>query len=216
MIVGVVPAAGHARRLTHLDGSKEMLRIGDRPVIDYLLDRLVLAADEIVVVTRPEKTDVIAHARSSGCRVVQGQPRNVSESLRLALEGADEVLFGFPDTIWEPTDGFVRLLAELGEADVALGVFHSDEPERSDVVEVDGDRVVSIDIKPANPRSNLVWGCAAAEADVLEGLADHDEPGSLFAALAGRGRVHAVRFPAQMIDIGTDEALGRARRAFGE
>ena len=31
------------------------------------------------------------------------------------------VLFGFPDTIWEPVDGFQHLVAELGE--VVLGLF---------------------------------------------------------------------------------------------
>lgn len=216
MTVGVVPAAGHARRLSALDGSKEMLGVGGRPVMDYLVERMRAAADELVVVTRPEKRDVVAHARELGLRVVEESPATVSESLRLGLDGADDVLVGFPDTIWEPEDGFVRLLDGLWGADVVLGVFRSEEPQRSDVVELDGDRVLSVEIKPATPRSDLVWGCAAARASALAGLERHDEPGRLFAELAGEGRVRAVPFPGQMIDIGTDEALARARRLFGE
>ncbi|HEU4942779.1 MAG TPA: NTP transferase domain-containing protein [Gaiellaceae bacterium] len=216
MILGVVPAAGHATRLSGVAGSKEMLRVGGRPVIDYLLERMRAAAGDVVVVPRPEKADVLAHARALGLRLVEGRPANVSESLRLGLDGAEAVLLGFPDTIWEPEDGFGRLLDGLGEADVVLGLFRSQEPERSDVVELDGDRVVSVEIKPARPRSDLIWGCAAARGSALEGLARHDEPGRLFAELAGDGRVRAVPFPGQMIDIGTDEALERARRLFGE
>ncbi|HZB36129.1 MAG TPA: NTP transferase domain-containing protein [Gaiellaceae bacterium] len=55
-IVGVVPAAGHATRLQPLEGSKELLEIGGRPVFDYLVERLRAGgAEEIRVVTRPEK-----------------------------------------------------------------------------------------------------------------------------------------------------------------
>jgi hypothetical protein len=39
-IVGVVPAAGYATRLQPLAGSKELLQVRGRPVIDYLLTRL--------------------------------------------------------------------------------------------------------------------------------------------------------------------------------
>ena len=51
-----MPAAGHATRLQPLEGSKELLEIGGRPVFDYLVERLRAGgAEEIRVVTRPEK-----------------------------------------------------------------------------------------------------------------------------------------------------------------
>lgn len=214
-VVGLIPAAGLAERLQPLEGSKEMLSVGGRPVMDALVERMREAADEIVVVTRPEKHDVIEHSRALGLRVVEGEPSSVSESLLLGLGRADTVLVGFPDTIWEPVDGFVRLVAALEEADVALGVFESQEPERSDVVALDGVRVEAVDVKPDRPRSTLIWGCAAARADALAGLARHDQPGLLFDELAREGRVRAVRFAGAMIDIGTPEALARARRLLG-
>jgi NDP-sugar pyrophosphorylase family protein len=219
VVVGIVPAAGHARRLSGLAGSKEMISIGGRPVIEYLFDRMGRAADEIVVVTRPEKDDVVEHVRKRGFRVVEGHPASVSESLLLGLrelDAADVVLLGFPDTIWEPVDGFVPLVRALHGKGVALGVFRSAEPERSDVVTLDGFRVVSVEVKPAAPATNLVWGCGAARVSALEGLDRHEEPGYLFGELAGEGHVRAVRFPGAMIDIGTNEALARARTLFGE
>ena len=219
MVVGVIPAAGYARRLIGLTGSKEMVSVGGRPVIDHLVERMLAAADEIVVITRPDKQDVVQHVRPRGCRVVEGQPASVSESLLLGLrelDATDVALLGFPDTIWEPQDGFAQLVRALDRTDVSLGVFRSEEPERSDVVTLDGDRVVSVQVKPTVPATNLVWGCSAARVSTLEGLDRHEEPGYLFDELAGERQVRAVPFPGAMIDIGTNEALAKARTLFGE
>ena len=215
MLAGLIPAAGLATRLGLAGGAKELVEVGGRPVMDYLVERMRAATDEIVIVTRREKYDVIQHSRSLGLRVVEGEPSSVSESLLLGLGGADTVLLGFPDTIWEPVDGFVRLVEALEDCDVALGVFESEEPERSDVVALDGDRVEAVDVKPVKPGSNLIWGCAAARADTLSGLDRHDEPGLLFDEVARSGRARAVRFAGAMVDIGTPEALARARRLLG-
>ncbi len=52
MIAGVVPAAGHAERLRGLiEGSKELVPVRGKPVVDALLERLA-PADEIRVVVR--------------------------------------------------------------------------------------------------------------------------------------------------------------------
>jgi NDP-sugar pyrophosphorylase family protein len=217
-VIGLIPAAGLAERLQPLTGSKEMLSVGGRPVMDGLVDRMKAAANEIVVITRPEKLDVKEHARELGLRVVEGRAPSVCSSLLLGLRGVpaeDTVLIGFPDTLWGPPDGFARLVRRLEEADVALGVFESDEPERSDVVVLDGDRVEAVDVKPAVPRSHAIWGCAAARASALARLARHSEPGELFDELARAGRVRAVHFGGAMIDVGTPEALERARARFG-
>jgi NDP-sugar pyrophosphorylase family protein len=213
--VGVVPAAGFATRLQPLSGSKEVLPVAGRPVMEFLLDRLAAAGcDEVRVVTRPEKRDVAALARRRGSAVVEGRPESVAASLLLGLAGLgpdDVVLMGFPDSLWEPLDGFVSLAAALGGGvDVALGLFACRDLERSDVVEVDAaGRVSRIEIKPARPRSELVWGCAAARAVALAGLGRHREPGALFAELARQGRVRGVRLEGEFVDLGTPEALGR-------
>lgn len=215
--VGVVPAAGHARRLrSMLSGSKEIYPIGGRPVIDYLLERMMAAGcKEIRVVTRPEKGDVADHARARGATVVFARPTSVSESLLAGVEGLEAetlVVFGFPDTLWQPSDGFVRLLAVLGPGvAMALGIFRAEDPERSDVVQLEGDRVTTIEVKPDRPSSDLVWGCAATWVGVLRGLQDHAEPGHYFGELAGRGLVRGVRLLDPFVDIGTPEALSRAR-----
>jgi NDP-sugar pyrophosphorylase family protein len=190
--------------------------VGGRPVMDYLVERMQLGgADDLVVVTRPEKEDVAAHALELGLRVVHGRPATASQSILLGLEGAapdDQALLGFPDTIWRPLDGFARLREQLGAGiEIALGIFSSAEPERSDVVVLEGGLVTTVDVKPARPRSSLVWGCATARVGTLGRLGRHDDPGYVFDELARTGRVAGVRLPGELIDIGTVEGLERAR-----
>ena len=212
-LVGVVPAAGHATRLQPLTGSKEVLSIDGVPLMDHLVARLQRAAcTNIRVVTRPEKNDVIAHADELGLTVVRAQPPSVSRSLLAGLEGTypeDVALFGFPDTIWEPLDGFVRLLDALDGVEVALGLFRGREPDRSDVVEfAESGLVTSVEVKPTMPTSDWVWGMAAARRRCLDVLTSYPEPGSAFNSMCTRGEVIGVPLSGPFEDLGTREALG--------
>lgn len=216
-VVGVLPAAGRAERLQPLAGSKELLEVGGRPVLDYAVERMrAAAAGEIRVVTRPDKADVCKHAARLGLDVILAEPATLAESIRTGvggLEPDDVVLIGLPDSVWHPLDGFAQLVHALEPGtDVVLGVFRSSEPERGDVVDIGSDGSVhSVTVKPAGPAGDLVWGAVAARAGALAGLDRHAEPGHFFDELARAGRARAVRFPGEFVDIGTKEALARAR-----
>lgn len=214
-LVGVIPAAGRATRLQPLAGSKEVYPIARKPVLDYLVERMrAVEGAELRLVTRPDKADVIEAAQTRGIEVIEAEPPSVGASIHAGLRGLghdDVVLLGFPDSLWNPVDGFVQLVELLGEAPVVLGLFHSLEAERSDVVEVTEDgRVERVHVKPAAPTSSLIWGCAAARAGDLETLERYDQPGFLFDELARRGNVRGVRFAGEFIDIGTLAGLRRA------
>jgi glucose-1-phosphate thymidylyltransferase len=215
-VVGVIPAAGHATRLQPLSCSKEVLPVGGRPVMDYLVERMRVApCHELRVVTRPEKEDVVARATALGAEVVEAHPASVAESLLCGLRSLrpdDTVLFGFPDSIWEPLDGFARLLENLDE--VTLGLFRCANLRQSDVVTVEGDRVAAIHVKPAEPPSELIWGCLAARVEALAGLAGlagHAEPGDYLDGLARAGRVRGLDFGTEFVDFGTPESLQAAQ-----
>ena len=221
-IVGVIPAAGYATRLQPLDGSKEVFPIGGRPVMDFLVDRMRLAGcQHLRVVTRPEKEDVIAHVEELEATIVLARPASVAESFLAGMKGLDEediVLIGFPDTVWEPEDGFVLLVQSVGEGGgVALGLFRALELERCDVVVLGEDgRVMGIDVKPAEPRSEWIWGCAAARVGTLAGLGTVDWPGSYFDSLCREGyEIRGVRLSDTFVDIGTKEALHRTQLLYG-
>jgi len=190
--------------------------VGGRPVIDYLIARMVRAGiDELRVVTRPEKADVVVHAEAIGARIVLGRPATLAESLLLGIRELvpdDVVLFDFPDTIWAPIDGFAAVL-ELQRRhpdDIALGLFRYSEIERGEAVSFDTDgRVRGIEFRPRHPTTDWGWGCLAARAAALDGLERHAEPGFYLDEQAHKGRVRGVPL-GRLIDVGTRTALAAA------
>jgi glucose-1-phosphate thymidylyltransferase len=182
-------------------------------VLDYLVERMRTGgAEELVVVTRPEKHDVSERAGALGARVLEVRTRTVTESIEAGLEGLAQdavVLLGFPDTIWEPADGFRQLVERLtADTEVALGLFRTPDLRRSDVVRFDEEGgIAGIAVKPAQPPSDWIWGCAAAGRSALEGLARKPDPGRHFNALARLGLVEGVELSDRWLDIGTKEAL---------
>jgi NDP-sugar pyrophosphorylase family protein len=123
------------------------------------------------------------------------------------------VLIGWPDTLWEPEDGYVPLVQAVeGGREIALGLFETPDLERSDVIGFDGSgRITGIHIKPADPPSNWIWGCAAARVRALGGLEREEWPGSFFDSLCQNGvELHAVQLSDVWLDIGTKEALEQA------
>jgi NDP-sugar pyrophosphorylase family protein len=224
-VIGIVPAAGFATRLGAIESSKEVIPLGDRVLMDVLLDRLAEApCDEVRVVTRPDKTDVAARAAARGATIVHGTPPTVAQSICLGLGGLDDDdiwCFGWPDCLWEPPDGFVTLVAavEAGE-EIALGLFRTNEPERYDpVVLADPDaragRVERIEVKPEVASSVFTWGCAAGRVSALRPLEDERDPGEYFAARCPDGIVHGHWLSDTFIDLGTWPSLLEAQRAGG-
>jgi glucose-1-phosphate thymidylyltransferase len=217
-VVGIIPAAGHATRLQPIFMSKEILPIGGRPVMDYLIERMRAApCSELRVVTRPDKEDVTRHAEAQGAVIVHARPKSVSESLLAAMRDlapTDIVLFGFPDTIWEPVDGYRRLLEALDRGyDIALGLFRTDEPERSDVVRVtDSWLITAVDVKAENPSSNRIWGCGAARVHALAGLESEREPGVFFDRYCKSRDLKGIWLSDSWVDIGTKQMLRRMSR----
>jgi glucose-1-phosphate thymidylyltransferase len=216
-VVGILPAAGYATRLQPLLCSKEVLPVHGRPVMDYVIHRMRLAGcTELRVVTRPEKEDVIGHAEELGATIVLAYPTTTSQSLAAGMAGLppdDIALIGWPDTLWEPEDGYVSLVEAVEEGhEIALGLFEASDLERSDVLSFDeSGRITGIHIKPANPPSTWIWGCAAARMRALDGLEREEWPGSFFNTLCQKGiELYAVRLSDVWLDIGTREALERA------
>jgi glucose-1-phosphate thymidylyltransferase len=218
--IGVIPAAGYATRLQPIQCSKEVYPVNGRPVIDYLLERMWAACpDEIRVVTRADKTDVASHARERGAVVIEAQPPSLADSFAIGVEGSaptDVILMGFPDSIWEPPDGYARIVGLLDRGfDVALGLFKPREVDLrrfETVVAEDSGTVRRIDVKPTVPTSRWIWGCAAVRAGALTDLWGETEPGRLFHDLCATGVVGAVRLSESYVDMGTRDGLRYAVR----
>jgi glucose-1-phosphate thymidylyltransferase len=215
-IVGVVPAAGYAERLQPLECSKEVLPVAGRPVVDYVVERMrVGGCGEVRVVTRPEKRDVVAYAEQSGASLVLGRPRNICESFAAGMAGLapdDIVLLGYPDSLWEPVDGYKPLVEAVeGGGEVALGMFEAPGLVGSDFLRLDdAGRIVGFEIKPPRPPSSWIWGCAAARFRALEGIEREEWPSAYFDSLRRRGvDLKGIRLSDEYLDIGTEESLRR-------
>jgi NDP-sugar pyrophosphorylase family protein len=214
-VVGVVPAAGYARRLQPISSSKEMLPVGGRPVVSYLVERIRAARpDAIRLVTRAEKADLATWAASEGIETVFAEPPFVTSSILQGMRGlADDaiVLTGFPDTLWDPLDAFERLIDDVcSGAEIALGLFDTGEPQRCDIVEVDPSGTVTrIVVKPSEPSGNVTWGCVAARARALRPMSSWEEPGEYFDSALRTITVTGTRFAGRYVDIGTRKSLAR-------
>jgi glucose-1-phosphate thymidylyltransferase len=134
-----------------------------------------------------------------------------------------------PDTIVEPTDAFVQLLAthRAAEADLTLGLFPTDRPQQFGMVRMDGDRPVEIVDKPRQTELRLMWGLAcwgerttALQPALLAGAPAGKElvPGEILsAAIAARLNVRGHVFEdGRFLDVGTPTSLNDALTKYGQ
>jgi glucose-1-phosphate thymidylyltransferase len=182
-VIGLIPAAGRARRLGRLPGSKEVLPLGfvaaaEGGVRPRLACHGLLAAfaaagiDRALIALGDGKWDVAAAlGAGEGTGVALGYlpvagSRSVPESLDRArpFVAGLEVAMGFPDVWFEPADAFARVLARRRAtgAEVALGCFPAAEPQRTDLVDLAADGAVrGIAVRPAAAGPGLNWLIAA-------------------------------------------------------
>jgi glucose-1-phosphate thymidylyltransferase len=230
--VAVIPAAGAGTRLPDRELSKELIPFGGpgtgrEPVISHLLRCLGQAEiDDMIIVLRDDKTDIadyLAGTEWSGKRFritttpgTSGVPETVALGLRDA--GARNVAFGFPDILFEPQDAFVELMHQLdnSEADVVLGLFPTDTPEKMDMVATDSrGRVVDIQIKPDTTTLKLTWILATWTPRFSAFLTDNHDGnhlGNAFQLAMAEGfTISSVAFgDGRSLDIGTPDDLARA------
>jgi glucose-1-phosphate thymidylyltransferase len=184
-LIGLIPAAGAADRLSPLPGSKELFPIGFREIeVDgraqrrpkvvshYLLDNMWRAgARKAWIVLGKGKWDIMRYygdGTGFGGHIAYllmdkmwGMPYTLDQAWPW-LNG-NTVLFGMPDTIFTPGDAFARMLARHKEtkSDVTLGVFPTSQPQRLCPVKMDEQgRVLAMTDKPAQTDIMNAWGCA--------------------------------------------------------
>jgi glucose-1-phosphate thymidylyltransferase len=165
---GIILAGGSGTRLYPLTQvvSKQLLPVYDKPMIYYPLSTLMLAGiREIMVITTPHEQamfkQLLGDGQQWGIRLefaVQPEPEGLAQALIIA----EDFLDGKPSCLILGDNIFhgVGLLDVLQRADrrpdgaTVFGYWVRD-PERYGVVETDDAmRVVSIEEKPAEPRSN--------------------------------------------------------------
>jgi glucose-1-phosphate thymidylyltransferase len=182
-VVGLVPAAGKARRLGSLPLSKELYPVGFfrdeesgelRPKVatHHLFDKFrragVLSA---YVIVREGKWDIPAYlgeGRLVGMHLAYvvvtdtiGPPDSVDRAYHFIPEKT--VAFGFPDILFGPDDVFVQLLRGLHEtgSDLCLGLYPAHEVSEADMIDIDQTRRIrAVFLKPQSSDLTYTWICA--------------------------------------------------------
>ncbi|NWF60018.1 MAG: dTDP-glucose pyrophosphorylase [Fischerella sp.] len=182
-IIGLLPAGGQAKRISPLPLSKELYPVGfqdfgekcnwrPKVVCQYLLEKMRLAGiDKAYFILRPGKWDIPAYfgdgailSMSLGY-LMMGLPYGVPFTLDQAYPFVRDavVALGFPDILFQPEDAYVRVIARLetSKADVVLGLFPTNQPQKAGMVDFDETgRVKLIIEKPLQSDLRYMWGIA--------------------------------------------------------
>jgi glucose-1-phosphate thymidylyltransferase len=168
-VKGIILAGGSGTRLhpITLVVSKQLLPVYDKPMIYYPLCTLMSAGiRDILIITTPHDSGLFQALLKDGSQfgikityAVQDQPRGLADAFivgrdfvgdeRVALVLGDNLFFGH---------GLPELLQEAVARTDGATVFGYpvNDPERYGVAEIDETgRVISLEEKPAVPRSNL-------------------------------------------------------------
>lgn len=168
---GIILAGGSGTRLYPLTRvtSKQLLPVYDKPMIYYPMATLMSAGiRDILIISTPQDTprfkELLGDGRQFGLHLsytIQPAPEGLAQAFLLGEQfiGSDTVAMILGDNIFAGHGLKKRLRAAVANAENDRGAtifgYYVDDPERFGIVSFDAaGKVVSIEEKPAHPKSN--------------------------------------------------------------
>jgi glucose-1-phosphate thymidylyltransferase len=174
-IVGLIPAAGHATRISPLPCSKELFPVAwqlddkemmkPKVISHFLLDKYKAAGiEKAYFILRKGKWDIPQYYGDGAMvdmnlaylmmNLPHGHPFTLDQAFPFTKDNL--VAFGYPDILFQPEDAFLHLIRKQAEtkADVVLGIFPIRPDQKWDILSFDQQgRIHTIAIK--DPSANV-------------------------------------------------------------
>ena len=167
---GIILAGGAGTRLYPLTivTSKQLLPVYNKPMIYYPLSTLMLAKiREVLIISTPEDTPRISQLLGDGSQfgmqleyAVQDKPEGLAQAFTIGKDfiGDDSCAMILGDNIFYGNGLNAKLSGAVKAANrgqATIFGYYVEDPERFGIMEFDNEwNVLSVEEKPANPKSN--------------------------------------------------------------